>query len=264
MFRQIQKITNRRRLFIHSMEKANDINLRKQLAMEDGLVDSYGNYKRAPHCDELVLHTPGECEICDKYASERQQSRIKRGVNFTGHYDKHKTICPSENFRTADTIYKWGGNRPTIFPPQILTTPDLTVNIKLEDKNARVPTKAHGLGDSCWDLYSCEDVQLLPGHTKAVDTGIILEIPQGWGGFIWSRSGLALKFSTMRSGGVIDAAFRDKVKVILINHSTGIVDIKVGDRVGQIDFRRIYNVEFKQVSVLTETNRKGGFGSSGR
>ena len=64
-----------------------------------------------PHCDSAVLHAPGECIYCDRYPDSQNQ-RIESHVNFTGHYDTDKSICPSELSRPLDTINKWGGNVP--------------------------------------------------------------------------------------------------------------------------------------------------------
>lgn len=62
-----------------------------------------------PHCDSRVLHAPGECVYCDLYP-ERQQARTDQGVNFTGHYDADKQLCPAEIERPLTTINRWGGN----------------------------------------------------------------------------------------------------------------------------------------------------------
>jgi hypothetical protein len=62
-----------------------------------------------PHCDELVLHAPGECEFCDHYPA-RQRQRERDGVNFTGHHDPGKRTCPAEVRRDLATLEAWGGN----------------------------------------------------------------------------------------------------------------------------------------------------------
>jgi len=62
-----------------------------------------------PHCDDLVLHAPGECFYCDKYAVA-QAKRIADGVNFTGHNDPSKKPCPSLARRPLETIERWSGN----------------------------------------------------------------------------------------------------------------------------------------------------------
>lgn len=65
------------------------------------------------HCDSSVLHAPGECEFCDKYGKEWQDYRILARINFTGHHDEDKAPCPSEHFRSVETINHWPGNRPS-------------------------------------------------------------------------------------------------------------------------------------------------------
>jgi hypothetical protein len=65
------------------------------------------------HCDSRVLHAPGECKYCDKYGADWQQYREMAGINFTGHYDDDKVLCPSEHLRTVETINLWPGNRPS-------------------------------------------------------------------------------------------------------------------------------------------------------
>lgn len=67
---------------------------------------------RFPHCDERVLHSPGECVYCDMHP-DAQQSRISRKVNFTGHTDADKTLCPADIARGIAGAHVWHGNRPT-------------------------------------------------------------------------------------------------------------------------------------------------------
>src|SRR5665213_2802016 len=62
------------------------------------------------HCDSNVLHAPGECVYCDKYGKIEQQQRKNAKINFTGHHDTDKTMCPSEHRRPLDIINLWGGN----------------------------------------------------------------------------------------------------------------------------------------------------------
>lgn len=66
---------------------------------------------RFPHCDSRLLHAPLECVHCDHYP-EMQQERIANKINFTGHYDKDKEICPAEVARNLPNIERWPGNRP--------------------------------------------------------------------------------------------------------------------------------------------------------
>jgi hypothetical protein len=65
----------------------------------------------APHCDQRVLHAPGECAYCDHY-DDWQALRELWGINFTGHQDDGKVPCPSEVARPLEKIYRWPGNQP--------------------------------------------------------------------------------------------------------------------------------------------------------
>jgi hypothetical protein len=64
-----------------------------------------------PHCDSNVIHAPGECKFCDMHP-ELQERRAKSGVNFTGHHEEGKGICPAEQRRSLDLINRWPGNVP--------------------------------------------------------------------------------------------------------------------------------------------------------
>jgi hypothetical protein len=88
-----------------------------------------------PHCDELVLHAPGECKYCDDCPAA-QQKRIKDGVNFTGHYDAAKKPCPAEERRDLKTINRWYGNRPEPLDLKPISAHEFT---------AAPQTTAHGL-----------------------------------------------------------------------------------------------------------------------
>lgn len=65
----------------------------------------------APHCDERVLHAPGECSYCDEYG-DWQALREMWAINFTGHHEERKLLCPSELVRSLESINWWPGNRP--------------------------------------------------------------------------------------------------------------------------------------------------------
>ena len=62
-----------------------------------------------PHCDNKILHAPGECEVCDKY-SDWQEARKNMGINFTGHNDENKGPCPADYLR-GDNHQLWLNNR---------------------------------------------------------------------------------------------------------------------------------------------------------
>ena len=109
----------------------------------------------------------------------------------------------------------------------------IVIKIKKLHKDAVIPTYAH-YGDSCVDLYSVEDKEILWQNVALINTGIAVEIPFGYEGQIRSRSGNALNnhYIVCNSPGTIDSNYRGEVRVILYNISSlNLVHIKKGDRI---------------------------------
>ena len=117
------------------------------------------------------------------------------------------------------------------------------------------------------DLYSVEEVTLQPGQTALVHTGLAMEIPVGYGGFLFARSGLATKrgLAPANKVGVIDADYRGEIMVALHNHGATTQTVEKGERVAQMVLLPYLAAEYFEVEQLSETDRgDGGFGSSGR
>ena len=119
------------------------------------------------------------------------------------------------------------------------------------------------------DLYACvtESIEIEPGSTALVPTGLALEIPQGYEAQIRPRSGLALKWgiTLLNSPGTIDSDYRGEVKVIMINHGQEAFIVNRGDRIAQMVFCPIAIASLEVVDDLSESNRgQGGFGHTGR
>jgi dUTP pyrophosphatase len=147
----------------------------------------------------------------------------------------------------------------------------LPVPIVRLDPDLPLPTYAHP-GDAGLDLLAREDALVAAGGGRAlVPTGIAIAIPVGHAGFVVPRSGLALKhgISVVNSPGVIDAAYRGEIKVVLLNTDPA-VDYQVhrGDRVAQLVLQRVEAASWEVVDSLDHvpghTDRGGGFGHSGR
>jgi dUTP pyrophosphatase len=129
--------------------------------------------------------------------------------------------------------------------------------------DAILPTRTHDT-DAGWDLYSSGDQFIMPGRWGLVDTGISMEIPKGYAGLIWPRSGLAVKKGVDVFAGVIDSGYRGEIKVCLFNSSNLHVEIQKGDRVAQILFQEVPKITMVEVEDLNGSKRGvGGFGSSG-
>ena len=118
-----------------------------------------------------------------------------------------------------------------------------------------------------YDIRSVEkEVVLQPGQIRLVDTGLIMELPEGIECQVRPRSGLALKhgITLPNSPGTIDPDYRGEVRIIMQNTGTAPVVLRRGERVAQLVFARFEALEVVEVDELTNTARgDGGFGSTG-
>ena len=118
------------------------------------------------------------------------------------------------------------------------------------------------------DLYALLDspIEIQPAQTTLVKTGLAVEIPVGFAGLIYARSGLASKrgLAPANKVGVIDSDYRGEVMVALHNHGTVAQTVDAGERIAQIVFAPYYAADFSVVDSLDDTARgAGGFGSTG-
>ncbi len=142
----------------------------------------------------------------------------------------------------------------------------LPIPIVQLDPDLPLPRYAHD-GDAGMDLYAAEDATIAAGGGRAlVATGISIAIPMGYGGFVLPRSGMALKhgIGVANAPGLIDAAYRGEIKVILLNTDpTTDYSISKGDRVAQLVVQQVEQVEWQVTASLDGEDRGGGFGHSG-
>lgn len=139
------------------------------------------------------------------------------------------------------------------------------MNIQLKKLNSATITPTKNDGDAGYDLYCLEKFSLLPMERNLFKTGIYLSIPYGYYGHICDRSGNAYKKGLHVLAGIIDSTYRGEVGVILVNLGDEQVEIKEGDRIAQIIFKKYEEVSFTEVDELDQTMRNtGGFGSTGR
>ncbi len=130
-------------------------------------------------------------------------------------------------------------------------------------KGDYLPRYAYG-GDAGADLKSAESRTIAPRDRSLVGTGIRLELPEGYVGLIWPRSGTAVKLGLDCGAGVIDSHYRGEIKVLLFNHSDVQIHIRSGDRIAQLIIQKVETVKFIFSDHLSETARNtAGFGSTG-
>ena len=143
----------------------------------------------------------------------------------------------------------------------------MRVNIKKLNENAKIPTYGSEYAAGA-DLYACTDgdTVILPGETKLIGTGLAIEVPLGYGAFIYARSGLASKrgLAPANKVGVVDADYRGEIMVALHNHSSEAQAVLSGERIAQMVIAPFLKAEFCEVESLSDTQRgSGGFGSTG-
>ncbi len=141
------------------------------------------------------------------------------------------------------------------------------IAVKKLDERAVVPTYGSEFSAGA-DLYAVLDAEtvILPNETKLIHTGLALEIPVGYAGLIYARSGLASKrgLAPANKVGVVDADYRGEVMVALHNHSAVPQTVAPLERIAQLVVTPFLKVEFDLAEELSDTVRgAGGFGSTG-
>ena len=143
-----------------------------------------------------------------------------------------------------------------------------TVRVKKLREGAALPQYGSDYAAGA-DLSACleEAVVIAPGETRLVPTGLAMEIPQGFAGLIYARSGLASKrgLAPANKVGVVDADYRGEVMVALHNHSSQSQEVAPGERIAQLVIAPFLTVNYEAAEELDDTVRgAGGFGSTGK
>jgi dUTP diphosphatase len=176
--------------------------------------------------------------------------------------------APGEAFAPAEPEARTDGGAVAVAlaeeGPSREQTGDLKF-VKLNEK-ATLPTRAHD-NDAGLDLCAAESARLAPGARVSVGTGLAVQIPDGVGGLVLPRSGLALKHGVtlVNSPGLIDPGYRGELRVLLLNTDrTQEFPISPGDRIAQLLLVPVVHAKPLQADALDESTRgEGGFGSSG-
>lgn len=142
------------------------------------------------------------------------------------------------------------------------------VKIKKLKKTAIIPTRG-SLSSAGYDLYACLESSVIihPGETIKIPTGLAMELPEGYVGLIYARSGLATKkgLAPANKVGVCDSDYRGEYIVPLHNHGEEAVEVSPNERIAQLIITPFVVADFIETDSLSETQRDtGGFGSTGR
>ena len=142
------------------------------------------------------------------------------------------------------------------------------IRVKKLKENAIMPT--YGSVEAAGaDLYAClsEPVTIQPGESVFVPTGLAMELPNGYAGLIYARSGLACKrgLAPANKVGVVDSDYRGEFMIVLHNHGKTAQTIEHGERIAQLVITPVFTPGFLETDELTDTERSGGgFGSTGK
>ena len=141
------------------------------------------------------------------------------------------------------------------------------VKVKKLYENAKLPVYGTEFSAGA-DLCACLDapVTLQPGETRLISIGIAMEIPAGYAGLVYARSGLASKrgLAPANKVGVVDSDYRGEFFVPLHNHGAVPQTIEPGDRIAQMILTPYLTANFIEADTLSDTVRgEGGFGSTG-
>lgn len=137
------------------------------------------------------------------------------------------------------------------------------IKFKLLNDNAKLPMRATE-GSAGFDLYATEHCIIWPFAQVKIPTGIACSIPEGHAGFVWPRSGLAVKHGLNIHAGLIDSDYRGEIHVCIINHGDKMVEIYPGDKIAQLVVSPVM-LQAEEVKSLDNTQRGvGGFGSTGK
>ena len=145
----------------------------------------------------------------------------------------------------------------------------MEVKIKRIREDAKIPQRGSTAAAGA-DLYACFDggwIDIAPGDTVMVPTGIAVEIPEGYAGLILARSGMASKrdLAPANKVGLIDSDYRGEIIVALHNHGALQQTVEKYERVAQLMIVPYAAADYTEVDELTNTDRgEGGFGSTGR
>ncbi len=144
----------------------------------------------------------------------------------------------------------------------------MKIKVKKLSENAVIPTSGSKYSAG-YDLYACikESVAIKPGTTEKIGTGLSIEIPEGYFGAIFARSGLASKMGLRPSNcvGVADSDYRGEYIVALYNDSSEERTVNPGDRIAQLVILPYVCAEFELADTLEDSERgSSGFGSTGK
>ena len=138
------------------------------------------------------------------------------------------------------------------------------MKVRKLNPEAKIPSYAHP-GDAGMDLYALDEVLVPVGKVARIRTGIAIEIPTGYVGLCWDKSGLSMNSGIKVLAGVVDSSFRGELVLAVINLGGEDYTFKKGDKVMQMLIQPVESPEIVEANELSDTARgEKGFGSTGK
>ena len=106
------------------------------------------------------------------------------------------------------------------------------------------------------DIFSAEDAVIKAGERKNIRTGVKMEMPNGFVGLVWDKSGLAMKNGIKTMAGVIDSGYRGEIGIVLVNLSDQDFKIEKGQKIAQMLIQKVEWAEIEEVQELSETKEE--------
>ncbi len=139
----------------------------------------------------------------------------------------------------------------------------MKLKIKKLHSDAILPSYAKE-GDAGMDIFTYENLTLLPGERGVVKTGIAMEFPEGYVFLVWDKSGISTKTGVTTMAGVVDAGYRGELQIAVINLGQEPYTFEKGKKVAQGLLQPVVYAHIEEVFELSDSSRgDGGFGSTG-
>lgn len=140
----------------------------------------------------------------------------------------------------------------------------MELKVKKLTPDAILPSYAH-TWDAGMDMYANETVTLKPGEIGKIKSGVSMEIPEGYVGLYWDKSGLSNNHGIKIMGGVVDSCYRGELVLGVINLGNKEYTFEKGNKVLQMLIQKVEHMEITEADELSDTDRGDkGFGSTGK
>jgi len=140
----------------------------------------------------------------------------------------------------------------------------MKLKVKKLHPEAKLPSYAKS-GDAGMDIFVNEEITLNPGESVGIKSGLAFEVPEGFVGLIWDKSGLSIKHNIKTLGGVLDSGYRGELIVGVINLGKEPYTFEKGHKLTQLLIQPVEHAKIEEVEELSESERgEGGLGSTGK